>query len=63
MKFVRKVYNYFPKGKKIIHINDIVKVIKKNPDLVKINGDIPFDEGYKKSLKEDKKVLKKTKIK
>ena len=63
LKFIRKVYNYFPKGKKIIHINDIVKVIKKNPDLVKINGDIQFDEGYKKSLKEDKKFLKKTKIK
>jgi len=59
LKFIREIHNRLPKRKRIIHMNDIVKIVIKNPELVKINGDIPFDEGYKKSLKEDEKILKK----
>lgn len=55
LKFVREIWKNFPKTKKIIHINDILKIIKKNPSLVTMNNKTPFDEGYKKSLIKDKK--------
>ena len=35
-------------------VNDILKFLNNNPDLYKINSTITRNEGYLKSLKEDK---------
>tara|TARA_B110000495_G_scaffold202105_1_gene221268 strand:- start:4333 stop:5079 length:747 start_codon:yes stop_codon:yes gene_type:complete len=43
------------KNKKIIHLNDIVKIVEKNPELIKINSFHKRNEGYKISVKNDKK--------
>ncbi len=56
LQFVTELYKRFPKNKKFIEIKDIVKAVRKEPDLVKINNKIAFDEGYQKSLVEDKKM-------
>ena len=50
LKFVRELWKRIPKTKKIIHIKDVLKIIKNEPLLVKINNKINFDEGYKKSI-------------
>jgi spore coat polysaccharide biosynthesis protein SpsF len=55
LQFVSELFKRFPKNKKFIEIKDIVKIIKKESELVKINNRIAFDEGYKKSLIEDRK--------
>jgi len=54
LKFVREIIKRIPKNKKIIHQNDILKIIKKEPDLVKINNYISYDEGWQSSLVQDK---------
>jgi len=54
LRFVRELYDRLPK-KEFIMIEDILKIVKKEPSLVKINNKVSFDEGYKKSLLVDKK--------
>ena len=54
LKFVRMIYEKLGE-ERIVTIKDIVKIIEKNPKLVRINNNIPFDEGYQKSLLIDKK--------
>ena len=54
LKFVRMIYEKLGE-EKIVTIKDIVKIIEKDPKLVTINNNIPFDEGYQKSLLIDKK--------
>jgi len=51
--FVREVYKRVPKGKKFVSIKDILKIVTKERRLVKINNNIPFDDGYRKSLEDD----------
>ena len=36
--------------------NDVLKIISKNPEIPKINNKIRTNEGYEKSLKNDKIV-------
>ena len=50
--FVRKIYHLM-KPKFLFYTKDVLKIIKKNPNLLKINSDILRDEGYKKSLAND----------
>jgi spore coat polysaccharide biosynthesis protein SpsF len=54
LKFVKIIYEK-SMNVKIITIKDILNIIEKEPKLVLINNNIPFDEGYKKSLLIDKK--------
>lgn len=56
LKFVTELFKRFSKNKKFIEIKDIVKIIRKEPELVKMNNKIAFDEGYKKSLTKDRKM-------
>lgn len=51
--FVKKIMREYTKDK-IFHVKDIKKIINKNPELAEINNNIVFDEGYLKSLNEDK---------
>ena len=53
LNFIKKIMKGYSKNK-IMHIKDIKKNIKKNPELLNINKKIPFDEGYLKSIDEDK---------
>ncbi len=41
-------------NKNTIYLNDILKLIKKEPELLKINNMFKRNEGYQKSVKEDK---------
>lgn len=53
---INKIFNGI--GKDFFYINDVYDFLKENPELSKINKHIQIDEGYIKSLKEDKKFLK-----
>lgn len=53
-RFVQTILDRNGHGR-IITINDIENAVKKEPDLLKINGHISFDEGYQQSLLLDKK--------
>ena len=59
LKFVREIWKRLPKSKKTIYINDILRIIDKEPNLVEINNKIAFDEGYKKSIRNDVNLSKK----
>ena len=56
LKFIRELSKHLLSTNPI-HISDILKVIKKHPELLKINNHIPYDEGYKFSLKNDLKNI------
>lgn len=55
LKFVKEIWKRMPKSKKIIHIDNIVTIVNKEPELIKINNKISFDEAYKKSITMDDK--------
>jgi spore coat polysaccharide biosynthesis protein SpsF (cytidylyltransferase family) len=55
LNFIRRIY-YLMKPKTIFYTNDILTVIKQNPKLLAINSSISRDEGYTKSLKNDRKL-------
>jgi|GEM_PF-445132 len=55
---VRKIYQKLYKKGKIFKFDDIINLIKKNPDLLKIQKGKFRDEGYSRSIKEDKELFK-----
>ena len=52
LKFIRKIFTKFQPQTNIV-LNDILKVLDENPELLKINNKIIRNEGYLKSLKKD----------
>jgi len=54
LKFVREIYSRM-RPKIVFSMSDILKIIKKEPHLIKINGNIRRNEGYIKSIKDDSK--------
>ena len=38
-----------------IHTNNIISLLEKNPELLKLNSDIQINEGYIKSIKEEER--------
>ncbi len=54
LQFVREVYKYLYPKKEIFLMEDILVLLKEKPELLRINSDITRNEGYAKSLKEDK---------
>ncbi len=58
LKFVREIYSRM-KPKTIFFMNDILKIIIKEPSLSAINQEYDRLEGYNKSIKHDKKIQKK----
>lgn len=56
MEFVRQVYKYLYKEAQIFSMEDILELLRKHPNLEKINQGIPSNEGYDKSLREDRIV-------
>jgi spore coat polysaccharide biosynthesis protein SpsF (cytidylyltransferase family) len=53
-ELIKSVYGYFNKKKIDFGMKDILKFIRKHPELEAINAAIARNEGYVKSLKEDK---------
>jgi len=54
LKFVQEVVKKIPK--RPILTDDILNLLKNNPELVQINKNSILEEGYKKSIKEDQKL-------
>ena len=61
-EFLKKVYESLYEEGKIFLSQDIFKLLEQNPELMKINSFIGRNEGYAKSLEEDKKFLRKRKM-
>lgn len=57
LKFVREIFKRLPKKTPYVKMDDIIKIVTNEPHLVLINGDIRFDEGYKKSLLKDNNIV------
>ena len=52
---IRKIFcSLYPKNKNFT-LNDVIKLLEKNPELASINGHIKRNEGLLKSLRNDKK--------
>lgn len=54
LKFVREVYKRLYKKGRIFLMRDVLKLLEKQPHLIEINKGIARDEGYLKSLREDR---------
>ena len=54
LKFVEKVYEKLYKDGEIFYMEDVLKLLKEQPELMEINKGFTGYEGYQKSLKEDK---------
>lgn len=59
LEFVTRVFEGVGGNGKIFHYEDVLQFLRKNPQLLKINSETARNEGYAKSLKEDR-VVKKT---
>jgi len=53
LEFVRKIFSKLYKNNRIFKMNDVLRLLKKNPELSKINSQHDNNEGYKISLKKD----------
>ena len=51
---LRKVYEYLYKSNNIFLMKDIMKLLNDHPELKNINDGIQLNEGYLRSLEEDK---------
>ena len=51
---IKKIYTYLEKKKSFIHWRDVLNLFHKNPQLRSMNRHIKRNEGYDKSLREDK---------
>jgi spore coat polysaccharide biosynthesis protein SpsF (cytidylyltransferase family)/RimJ/RimL family protein N-acetyltransferase len=60
-EFITKIYDGI--GRDLFYLDEIVEYLKKNPKLLQINQHIIMNEGYLKSLEEDKKNLARMKLK
>jgi spore coat polysaccharide biosynthesis protein SpsF len=56
LKFVREVYKRLYKKGRIFFMRDVLKLLKKHPELTEINKGVARNAGYAKSLREDRLV-------
>lgn len=54
--FIREVYKMLGKDNEIFYMEDVIQLLNKNPELKNINSDNTRNEGYIKSLAEDRVV-------
>jgi len=59
LEFLREIYNRLYAKDTLFYMEDVVDLLTKNPELMDINKDIVRNEGYLKSLKEDKIITAK----
>lgn len=58
LDFIRKIFSLFQKEEHLFFMEDVLKALEENPDLMKINKKTIRNEGYLKSLREDKVISK-----
>jgi spore coat polysaccharide biosynthesis protein SpsF len=56
LKFVKKIYKKLYKDGEIFYMEDVLKLLKEQPELMEINKGFTGYEGYQKSLKNDRVV-------
>jgi len=56
LEFVREVYRELYRKGKNFHMKEVLRLLEDKPELAEINRHIERDEGYKKSLREDRVV-------
>jgi len=56
LEFVRQIYKFLYKGHHIFLMEDIIKFLKEKPEIMLINKKFQRNEGYLKSLQEDKDI-------
>ena len=54
LEFVREIYKRLYKEGEMFYMGNVLNLLKKHPELMDINKGIIRDEGYLKSIKEDK---------
>lgn len=57
LEFVKGIFQRLV-SRGIFHEDDVIEVLRKNPDMLKINSGITRNEGYLKSLKKDEEYEK-----
>lgn len=55
LKFVRAVYRHLYHPKRLFHTADVIALLTKKPSLLEFNKDFTGYEGYRESLKKDRK--------
>jgi len=55
-EFIKAIYKQFPAENELFGIQEILEVLKRNPELEAINSGIIRNEGYLKSLREDNAI-------
>jgi spore coat polysaccharide biosynthesis protein SpsF len=56
LMFVREIYRELYREGEVFHMRDVLRLLERRPELMEINKHIERDEGYKKSLREDRIV-------
>ena len=56
LKLVTAIYGGIDAGERVFHMDEVLRFLEKNPALLGLNAAIERNEGYAKSLKEDKLV-------
>lgn len=56
LAFVREVYKRFGKDNDIFYMDDVINLLNNNPELADINSGSQRNEGYAKSVAEDKLI-------
>lgn len=56
LELIRYIYDNLYPSKQLFLLADVLQLIDKNPDLVGINSGFTRNEGYEKSLREDKVI-------
>lgn len=56
LEFVREIYKRLYVKDTLFYMEEVVDLLMKNPELMDINKDIVRNEGYNKSIKEDKTI-------
>lgn len=55
-KFVTRIFEGINPGERVFHMDEVLRLLKKNPRLLEINSGTMRNEGYAKSLKADKLI-------
>jgi spore coat polysaccharide biosynthesis protein SpsF len=56
LEFIREIYRYLYHKNKMFYMEDVLELLKQRPELLKINQGTARNEGYTKSVLEDKIV-------
>jgi len=59
LEFVREIYKRLYKEGEVFYMENVLELLKKNPELIEINSKIIRNEGYLKSLEKDKSYISK----